>query len=142
MPHSISEKNTVCQSMLSFLGITDLTTGAVRLGEIQLHGTPGLMCGVKRLRMLMCSLEGESHSLTGNICFNLLQYQHNGCGRKPVVTVWVSFLKPGFGLRSALFGQAAMWSHLSKYGHSKQLIGQCSGAIFLFKGNHFPSKPL
>lgn len=40
MPHSISEKNIVCQSMLSCLGITDLTTGAVRLGEIQLQWNP------------------------------------------------------------------------------------------------------
>ena len=51
-------------------------------------------------------LWGEIHSLTGNICFHLLQYQHEQCGRKPAVIVWVPFLKPGLGLRSGLFGQA------------------------------------
>lgn len=100
---------------------------------------PGLMCGLKRLRMLICSL---GRDLTGNICFNLLQHQHDQCGRKPVVTVWAPFLQPELGLRSGLFGQAGQYGPICQnMDITGSIIWEYPGATSLFRRNYFPSKP-
>lgn len=142
MPCSIYEKNTVFQSTLSFLGITDLTNETVRLGRKPVAWQPLVLCVPWRDWGCWCVLWGEIHSLTGNICFNLLQHQHDRCGRKPVVTVWVPFLQPELGLRSGLFGQAAQHGPICQnMDITGSIIWEYPGALSLFRGNYCPSKP-
>lgn len=142
MPCSIYEKNTVFQSTLSYLGITDPANGTVGLRRNPVAWRPLVLCVAWRDGGCWCVLWGQIHSSTGNICFNLLQHQHKPCGRKPVVSGWLSFLKPGLGRDGSCLDRQHNVLPFVKIRTHKQPYLRVSWGNFLFKGSHFLYKPV
>lgn len=66
-----------------------------------------------------CSWE-ESHSPTGNICFNLLQHQQNRCGRNLLLLRGFHFSSQVLAGISTVRTGSTMWSPLSNCGCNKR----------------------
>lgn len=82
-------------------------------------GKPSGLRLLSRQRRLLCSWE-ESHSPTGNICFNLLQHQQNGCGRNLLLLCGFHFSSQVLAGISTVRTGSTMWSPLSNCGCNKR----------------------
>lgn len=122
------------------LGITDLVNGTVRLRRNPVAQRPLDLCVAWRDGGCWCDLWGEIHILTGNICFHLLQHQHEWetwCD--DVSSISQARAVPGMG---TFWTGSTMWPHLSKYGHSKPHYLRVSWCCFFFQTKPFLWKPV